>query len=122
MTFSGHRLVQFQKKVYDYYSLHRRKMPWREILSPYSIFISEVMLQQTQVERVISHGQAQKNKAEDGQENSGQHHFFYHAAHAKEAHHHAPDKREKFFDERGFLPHWRAGRKRIVRILYYDGI
>ncbi|OGK16920.1 hypothetical protein A3H80_02635 [Candidatus Roizmanbacteria bacterium RIFCSPLOWO2_02_FULL_37_19] len=54
MTFSGHRLVQFQKKVYDYYSLHRRKMPWREILSPYSIFISEVMLQQTQVERVIS--------------------------------------------------------------------
>ena len=29
-------------------------MPWREDVSPYSIFISEVMLQQTQVARVMS--------------------------------------------------------------------
>lgn len=29
-------------------------MPWRDDLSPYSIFISEVMLQQTQVARVVT--------------------------------------------------------------------
>jgi A/G-specific adenine glycosylase len=30
-----------------------RPMPWRDDCSPYAVFISEVMLQQTQVERVI---------------------------------------------------------------------
>lgn len=31
-----------------------RPMPWRENISPYFIFVSEVMLQQTQVDRVLS--------------------------------------------------------------------
>ena len=30
-----------------------RDMPWRHTRSPYAILVSEVMLQQTQVERVI---------------------------------------------------------------------
>jgi len=43
----------FTKIVWDYYKEYRRPMPWRDDISPYSIFISEVMLQQTQVSRVL---------------------------------------------------------------------
>lgn len=43
----------FQKKVYTHYSQHSRDLPWRHTKSPYHIFVSEVMLQQTQVDRVI---------------------------------------------------------------------
>ena len=32
--------------------MHKRTMPWRNISNPYKIFVSEMMLQQTQVERV----------------------------------------------------------------------
>jgi A/G-specific adenine glycosylase len=32
---------------------HGRELPWRETTDPYAIFVSEVMLQQTQVARVI---------------------------------------------------------------------
>lgn len=42
----------FIQTVWDYYSKHRRSMPWRENVSPYYIFLSEMMLQQTQVGRV----------------------------------------------------------------------
>jgi A/G-specific adenine glycosylase len=45
--------VVFQKKVLDYYHQHGRDLPWRHNLSPYSIVVSELMLQQTQVNRVI---------------------------------------------------------------------
>lgn len=43
----------FKQTVWNYYSKHKRPMPWRDDVSPYSIFISEVMLQQTQVSRVL---------------------------------------------------------------------
>ncbi len=46
-------LSDFQKTVRDYYLAHRREMPWRHIDDPYKILVSEIMLQQTQVERVI---------------------------------------------------------------------
>jgi A/G-specific adenine glycosylase len=36
-----------------WYDLHARNLPWRETQDPYAILVSEVMLQQTQVERVI---------------------------------------------------------------------
>lgn len=39
---------EFQRQVYGYYSLHKRNFPWRDEVSPYNVFISEVMLQQTQ--------------------------------------------------------------------------
>ncbi len=42
----------FVKKVWGFYKINKRPMPWRVDISPYSIFISEVMLQQTQVARV----------------------------------------------------------------------
>jgi A/G-specific adenine glycosylase len=43
----------FQKTIYQYYKKHGRNLPWRETVNPYHILISEVMLQQTQVERVL---------------------------------------------------------------------
>jgi A/G-specific adenine glycosylase len=36
-----------------WYRENRRPLPWRETTDPYAILVSEVMLQQTQVERVL---------------------------------------------------------------------
>jgi A/G-specific adenine glycosylase len=36
-----------------WYATHRRDLPWRRTRDPYAILVSEVMLQQTQVERVV---------------------------------------------------------------------
>ena len=36
-----------------WYAAHRRRLPWRETSDPYAIWVSEVMLQQTQVATVI---------------------------------------------------------------------
>ena len=48
------RTAAFKKIVWDYYKEHgRHELPWRLNLDPYAILVSEVMLQQTQVERVI---------------------------------------------------------------------
>ncbi len=44
----------FISQVWGYYHKSKRAMPWRDDTSPYSIFISEVMLQQTQVARVLT--------------------------------------------------------------------
>src|SRR6266571_6153117 len=35
-----------------WFAVHRRDLPWRGTRDPYAILVSEVMLQQTQVERV----------------------------------------------------------------------
>jgi len=40
-------------KLLCWYSEHRRSLPWRETSDPYKIWLSEVMLQQTQVDTVI---------------------------------------------------------------------
>jgi A/G-specific adenine glycosylase len=40
-------------KLLAWYRRHRRILPWREYPDPYGIWISEIMLQQTQVETVI---------------------------------------------------------------------
>lgn len=39
--------------VTDYYQRNKRVLEWREHVTPYGVFVSEVMLQQTQVPRVI---------------------------------------------------------------------
>ena len=44
---------QFQNIIYAYYTSHGRKFPWRETRDPYCILVSEIMLQQTQTDRVI---------------------------------------------------------------------
>jgi A/G-specific adenine glycosylase len=37
----------------DWFGEHARDLPWRRTRDPYAILVSEVMLQQTQVERVV---------------------------------------------------------------------
>src|SRR3954454_12446016 len=39
--------------VLDWYGRERRDLPWRRTTDPYAILVSEVMLQQTQVARVV---------------------------------------------------------------------
>lgn len=44
---------KFQQEIYHHYCEHGRKMPWRMTYDPYCILVSEIMLQQTQVQRVM---------------------------------------------------------------------
>jgi A/G-specific adenine glycosylase len=50
---SSKQIFSFQRLIYNYYNKHRRDLPWRNTDNPYHILVSEIMLQQTQVERVI---------------------------------------------------------------------
>ncbi len=50
---SSRQIRRFQKQVYDHYRTNGRKLPWRKTRDPYKILLSELMLQQTQVGRVI---------------------------------------------------------------------
>ena len=43
----------FQKHIAGFYRENKRIFPWREDITPYRIVVSEIMLQQTGVERVI---------------------------------------------------------------------
>ncbi len=46
--------VQFRRVVYSYYKREgRHTLPWRQTHDPYCVMVSELMLQQTQVPRVI---------------------------------------------------------------------
>jgi A/G-specific adenine glycosylase len=45
--------AKFQKTIWDYYRASKRPFPWRETTDPYHILISEIMLQQTQTDRVV---------------------------------------------------------------------
>ena len=38
-----------------WYDKHKRTLPWRDIQDPYAVWISEIMLQQTRVETVLSY-------------------------------------------------------------------
>jgi A/G-specific adenine glycosylase len=43
----------FQATIWEYFRRHARDMPWRQDTRPYYVLVSELMLQQTQVSRVI---------------------------------------------------------------------
>lgn len=44
---------EFQKIIQEYYLRYGRAFPWRETRDPYQILVSEIMLQQTQTDRVV---------------------------------------------------------------------
>jgi A/G-specific adenine glycosylase len=44
---------RFRARLLDWYRRHGRDLPWRSTDDPYHILVSEVMLQQTQVDRVL---------------------------------------------------------------------
>ena len=42
-----------QNALLDWFAVHQRALPWRNSYTPYEVWISEVMLQQTQMERGV---------------------------------------------------------------------
>ena len=62
MNISQKKIYQFQKHILNWYAENKRDLPWRQLpfdtrlqqRDPYKILVSEIMLQQTQVQRVIS--------------------------------------------------------------------
>ncbi|MFH1171032.1 MAG: A/G-specific adenine glycosylase [bacterium] len=47
------RSTYFRRRLQAWFSRHRRALPWRATRDPYRILVSEIMLQQTQVDRVM---------------------------------------------------------------------
>ncbi len=50
---SRNEIRKFRERIRSYYVKHGRELPWRQTKDPYRILVSEIMLQQTQVERVF---------------------------------------------------------------------
>jgi A/G-specific adenine glycosylase len=46
-------LSAFRDEVWAFFRTNGREMPWRGVDDPYAVLVSEVMLQQTQVSRVM---------------------------------------------------------------------
>src|SRR4051812_48251074 len=44
---------RFRDRLLAWYRRHGRDLPWRKTSDPYHILVSEIMLQQTQVDRVL---------------------------------------------------------------------
>ena len=44
---------RFRRRLLAWYRQHGRELPWRTTSDPYHILVSEIMLQQTQVDRVL---------------------------------------------------------------------
>ena len=44
---------KFRQRLLTWYRRHGRDLPWRKTNDPYHILVSEIMLQQTQVDRVL---------------------------------------------------------------------
>jgi A/G-specific adenine glycosylase len=44
---------RFRTALLAWYGRHRRDLPWRRTRDPYRVLVSEIMLQQTQVDRVV---------------------------------------------------------------------
>jgi A/G-specific adenine glycosylase len=47
------RVAQFQTRLLRWYAGNGRDLPWRRTRDPYAVLVSEAMLQQTQVPRVV---------------------------------------------------------------------
>lgn len=57
LPWSQEKVQAFRQAVLDWYDQNKRDLPWRETRDPYKIWVSEIMLQQTQVETVIPYYQ-----------------------------------------------------------------
>jgi A/G-specific adenine glycosylase len=47
-------ILALQRRVFAWFAENRRDLPWRRTDDPYAVLVSEVMLQQTQVSRVVT--------------------------------------------------------------------
>lgn len=50
---ASNRAANMRRRLLAWFDRERREMPWRETRDPYGIWLSEIMLQQTQVATVI---------------------------------------------------------------------
>ena len=50
----GKKLNRFKTAVWKWYAENKRDFPWRKRVTPYRVFVSEIMLQQTQAPRVAA--------------------------------------------------------------------
>lgn len=50
---NGVELRRIVQPLLDWYTAHKRILPWRENTDPYRVWVSEIMLQQTRVDTVI---------------------------------------------------------------------
>jgi A/G-specific adenine glycosylase len=57
MALDAQQKRQFQRRLRQWYFRCGRDLPWRRTTDAYAILVSEVMLQQTQVERVVDYYQ-----------------------------------------------------------------
>ncbi len=48
-------LLAMGEHLVSWYAVHQRNLPWRHTQDPYSIWVAEVMLQQTRVETVLAY-------------------------------------------------------------------
>ncbi len=46
------KIQEFQELIFTWFTANQRDLPWRKTHDPYAVLVSEVMLQQTQVDRV----------------------------------------------------------------------
>ncbi len=51
------KIRRFQRHILDWYGSEKRDLPWRSHPDPYRVWISEIMLQQTQVQTVLPYYQ-----------------------------------------------------------------
>jgi A/G-specific adenine glycosylase len=49
----ANEILKFQEMIFNWWELNKRDLPWRHTRDPYKILVSEIMLQQTQVLRVV---------------------------------------------------------------------
>ena len=54
-AFPDERRRTLNRILLRWYARHGRRLPWRDVDNPYFVFVSEFMLQQTQVARVMDH-------------------------------------------------------------------
>lgn len=47
--------VRIRRRLLAWFDANRRDLPWRRSAEPYRVWVSEVMLQQTQVDRVVAY-------------------------------------------------------------------
>ncbi|TDP77353.1 A/G-specific adenine glycosylase [Bradymonas sediminis] len=57
VDFSDAECAAIRVALLGWYRLYRRELPWRDIQDPYLIWVSEIMLQQTQVATVVAYYQ-----------------------------------------------------------------
>lgn len=51
------RITRMQCLLLPWFDAHKRALPWRGVYTPYAVWVSEMMLQQTQLERAVHYFQ-----------------------------------------------------------------